>query len=350
VSAPTATVGVLFLGCGWATAIHSRTLRRMGGRAGPVELSYASRDPARAEAYRRRYGGRRAFDSYEAGLAHPSVTVAVVATPPATHRALALRALDAGKHVLIEKPAFARAADADAVRAAAACAGRHVLVAENYVYKPVAAHLRRLVVAGDLGEVRFVTLNATKRQPARGWRADPALSGGGALFEAGVHWVSFAANIGLPVDAVDAYRVGGGAGADRSSLVVFRYANGAVGTLAHSWELAAPFGGLRLSKVQGTEGAVTFESNGLAAFTSGRRRSLLLPAFGDPLGYRAMLGDFLRVLRTGAPPFFTLDMAQRDLALLERAERAMAEHANPNVGWARDAGPRSGPVEHGALR
>jgi hypothetical protein len=63
-----------------------------------------------------------------------------------------------------------------------------------------------------------------------------------------------------------------------------------------------------------------------------------------------MLGDFLRVLRTGAPPFFTLDMAQRDLALLERAERAMAEHANPNVGWARDAAPRSGPVEHGALR
>jgi len=104
---------------------------------------------------------------------------------------------------------------------------------------------------------------------------------------------------------------------------VFRYANGAVGTLAHSWELAAPLGGLRFSKVQGTSGAVTFESNGFAAVTSGRRRSLKVMAFSDPLGYRAMLVDFLRALRTGAAPRFTLAMAQDDLRLLERAERSM---------------------------
>jgi predicted dehydrogenase len=347
VSARVEPVGVLFLGCGWAASIHSRVLRRMGRHAGPVELLYASRDGARAEGYRRRYGGCRAFGSYEAGLADPSVTVAIVATPPATHRTLALQALDAGKHVIVEKPAFVRATDADVVRAAAAAAARRVFVAENYVYKPVAAHLRRIVAAGDLGEVRFVSVNATKRQPADGWRADPTLSGGGALFEAGVHWVSFAANIGLDVAAVDAYRVGGGAGPDRSSLVVLRYANGAVGTLAHSWELPAPLGGLRLSKVQGTRGAVTFESNGLAAFTSGRRRSLLLPALHDPLGYRAMLADFLRALRTGAPPFFTLDMAQRDLLLLERAERAMS--ARPASAAVRRAhGAR--PAEHGGRR
>jgi UDP-N-acetylglucosamine 3-dehydrogenase len=216
------------------------------------------------------------------------------------------------------------------------------------VYKPLAAHLRRVVTAGDLGEVRFVSLNATKRQPARGWRADPALAGGGALFEAGVHWISFAANIGLDVEAVDAYRVGGAAGADRSSLVVLRYANGAVGTLAHSWELAAPFGGLRLSKVQGTAGAVTFESNGMAAFTGGRRRSLLLPVLGDPLGYRAMLADFLQALRTGRAPLFTLDMARRDLSLLEQAERAMAARSPDLHG--RHAGPRRVVAEHGALR
>jgi hypothetical protein len=107
-------------------------------------------------------------------------------------------------------------------------------------------------------------------------------------------------------------------------LLVFRYANGAVGTLAHSWELAAPLGGLRLSKVQGTLGAVTFESNGLAAVTTGRRRSVRLLAFRDPLGYRAMLTDFLSALRTGEAPRFTLGMAQRDLCLLEQAERSMA--------------------------
>ena len=314
-------LGVALLGCGWAATIHARTLRRVPG----ATCSFASRDRRRAESMCARFDGRRAYPAYAAALADPAIDVAVICTPTAGHLELALQALDAGKHVVVEKPAFMRADDADVVRSAATAARRRVLVAENYVYKPLAAHLRRVIGAGELGDVRFVSLNATKRQPALGWRGDPALSGGGALFEAGVHWVSFAANLGLRVDALHAWRAGASDGPDRSSLLVFNYAGGAVGTLAHSWELRAPLGGLRLSKVQGTRGAVTFESNGLAALTTGRRLSLRVPAFRDPLGYRAMWDDFTTALRGGAPTFFTLDLAQRDLAMLEDAERMMSE-------------------------
>ena len=258
-------------------------------------------------------------------MAEPLVDVVLLATPTVTHRELAEQSLAAGKHVIVEKPAFMRSCDADVVRVAATAAGRRVLVAENYAYKPVAEHLRQLIEAGALGDVRFVALDATKRQRADDWRGDSSLSGGGALFEGGVHWISFASNLGLEVEEVTAHRVGMTEGPDRSTLVVFRYATGAVGTLAHSWELAAPLGGLRLSKVQGTLGAVTFESNGLAAVTSGRRRSLKVMAFGDPLGYHAMHVDFLRALHTGAAPRFTLAMAQRDLRLLEQAEQSMRD-------------------------
>lgn len=312
-------VGVLLLGCGRASTIHSRTLRKMQG----VDLFYASRDRARADEFRQRFGGLQSYGGYESALADAAVDVALIATPTATHRELAILALEAGKHVIVEKPAFMRAADVDAVRDAASAAGRRVFVAENYFYKPIAQHLRWMIGSGHLGEIRFVTLNATKRQRIKGWRDDPALSGGGALFEAGVHWISFASHLGLRVEGVRALRVGASNGPDRSSLVVLRYANGAVGTLAHSWELAAPFGGLRLSKVQGTLGAVTFESNGLGHITSGRRRSVGLSIFRDPLGYKRMLGDFLNALRTGEPAQFTLEMAQRDLELLEEAECSM---------------------------
>lgn len=318
------TLNLLFLGCGWAATIHSRVLRRVRG----VRLSYASRDAARAEAFRRRYGGHRSYGSYEAALADAGVDVAIVATPTSTHRPLALLAIEAGKHVIVEKPAFMRAMDADVVRTAAEEADRRVFVAENYFYKPIAEHLRRVVRSGDIGDVRFVSLNATKRQHVNGWRDDAALSGGGALFEAGIHWINFAANIGLDVADIRAHRVGASDGPDRSSLVVFQYTNGAVGTLAHSWEIAAPFGGLRLSKVQGTLGAVTFESNGLAHVTTGRRRAFALPGFADPLGYRAMHRDFLMALRSDRPARFTLDMAQRDLALLEQAEQSMRASNN----------------------
>ena len=323
----TTPVGIAMLGCGAAAAMHSRTLRLIGH----VELFFASRDRHRAESYCQRYAGRGAFGSYDDALAAPGVDVVFIATPTVTHWELAMRSLEAGKHVIVEKPAFMQSADVDAVREAATAAGRRVFVAENYAYKPIADHLRRAIWAGDLGEVRFVSLNATKCQQAVGWRGDPALSGGGALFEGGVHWISFASNLGLEVQHVQAYRVGSPSTRDRSSLVVFRYANGAVGTLAHSWELAAPFGGLRLSKVQGTLGAVTFESNGLVAVTSGRRRSLSLMALDDPLGYRAMFTDFLRALRTGEASRFTLEMAQRDLALLEEAERCMAEESDAST-------------------
>jgi predicted dehydrogenase len=317
--------GVLFLGCGAAARLHSRTLRRLGN----IELLYASRDPARAESYCRQYGGRAAFDGYCAALEDARADVAFVVTPTASHCELALHALEAGKNVIVEKPAFMHARDANTVRAAATKAGKQVFVAENYVYKPVADLLRGTIEGGDLGDVRFIRLDATKWQPASGWRGVPTLSGGGALFEAGIHWISFASNIGLTVGRVSARRVGSGDGPDLSSLVVFEYTNGAVGTLAHSWELRAPLRGVRFSKVQGTNGSVTFESNGLIAFSNGKRRRLQIGAVHDPLGYRAMLVDFLHALRTGDAPRYTLDGAQRDLALMEEATRSMESHVHP---------------------
>ena len=305
-------MNVVLLGCGKAAGMHARTLSRIGG----VTLSFASRALERAESYRRRFGGRLAFGSYEVAVADRSVEVAVITTPTVEHLPLTELAIAAGKHVIVEKPAFMSVDEADRVLALAESTKRSVMVAENYAYKPILAFLRRQIESGALGDLRFVTLNATKRQKSDDWRSDAQLAGGGALFEGGVHWVSFAAGLGVEVDAVHAFHAGPGRGADESTVVVFEYANGAVGTLTHSWELKAPFGGLRLSKVQGTRGAVTFESNGFAAYVSGARRSARM-FLRDPLGYRGMFRDFLDCLRTGREPRFTPQMARRDLALLE---------------------------------
>ena len=308
---------ILFLGCGLATRIHSRVLGNMPG----IELTYASRDATRAEAFRVEFGGVAAWNSYAEGLADPKVQVAVVATPTSTHLDLVLMALESARHVIVEKPAFLTADDVDHVRSAAASAGRQVFVAENYVYKPIARLLRDSIVSGELGDVRFVMLHAAKWQPASGWRADPSLSGGGALFEAGVHWIALAAHIGLDLEEVHGYRAGSRHGADLSSLTVFRYHGGAVGTLAHSWELRAPLGGARCSRVQGTRGSINFESNGFASIATGARRRVRLH-LRDTIGYRAMHADFLRVIRHGGEPWYTLDKAQQDLRWLELAHAA----------------------------
>ena len=312
-------VDLAILGCGAVAGQHARTLSRFGPE---VRCHYASRDPARAAAFAARHHGAGAFGSYERAIADPAIDAVLVATPPESHLALVLDALAHGKHAIVEKPAFLRAADCVRARAAEVQSGRRVFVAENYCYKPLAAVLRDVLAGGDLGEVRFVHIDAVKHQRVTGWRADPTCTGGGALFEGGVHWIDLLAHLGLHVEAVHGFRPGDWRGGERSMLVVVEYEEGAVGTLAHSWEIPSPFRGLRLSRIYGTRGSVLFESNGLFVRVTGSRPRLLLPGLRDLGGYHAMFRDFLRSIRTGAEPLMSLARAQRGLELIEAAYRS----------------------------
>jgi UDP-N-acetylglucosamine 3-dehydrogenase len=308
------TLRIAFLGCGFATRLHSRTLRGVAG----VERYYSSRSPERAAEYARRYRGSGAFGSYEDALADPAIDIVLIATPPSSHLELTRAALAAGKHVIVEKPPYPRSADLDEVEALASRAGRRVFVAENYFYKPMLVELRRLIREGVVGEVRIVSVNALKEQKTGDWRDRPELALGGALFEGGIHWVNFMANLGLTVTDAHGYRPGDPEGPERTMVAVFRYAEGAIGTLYYSWELGSPMRGLRLSSIYGTEGAITFESNGLFLGVRGRRRRIGSPRPTDLLGYRAMFDDFLNAIRTGEPARFELPDARRDLVLIER--------------------------------
>jgi predicted dehydrogenase len=241
----------------------------------------------------------------------------LVATPPALHAELALAALRAGKHAVVEKPPFLRSSDVGAVEEAARAAGRRLLVAENYHYKPLARTLRRLLADQVIGEVLFVHVNALKRQEATGWRAEPEMAGGGALFEGGIHWVNFMAHLGLEVRDVRGFAPASG-GVERGVVAVFQYQGGAVGTLFHSWEVPSPFGGLRGSRIYGRDGMIAFESNGLAVAVWGRRKRLIFPGVRDLVGRRAMWQDFVRTLRDGVEPEYGLSLARRDLELVER--------------------------------
>jgi predicted dehydrogenase len=194
-----------------------------------------------------------------------------------------------------------------------------VLVAENYCYKPLARVLRAIVGSGSRGEIRYVHIDAVKYQSVGGWRADPLT--GGALFEGGVHWMDLLANLGLRIETVHGFRPGDWQGPERSMLVVAEYEEGAVGTLAHSWEVPSLLRGLRISRIYGTRGAVAFESNGLFVRVSGARPRLIFPGLRDIGGYRAMFRDFLTALRTGSEPLMSLARAERGLELIEAAYR-----------------------------
>jgi predicted dehydrogenase len=309
------TTRLAILGTGLASRLHSAALRAI---APQVDRWYASRDAGRAAATSARHGGAGHFPSYDDALAAPSVSTVVVALPPALHLEWTRKALAAGKHVVVDKPPFLRSTDfADADRAAEA-AGRQLLVAENYFYKPLAVLLRQVITRGDLGAVQFIHLNALKRQGTGDWRDQEALSGGGALFEGGIHWISLLANVGLTPISVEAVRVGPPAGLDRSVLVTMRYAEDAVATLSYSWDLGGPINGIRWSRIYGSAGSLRFETNGLAAVRLGRRPWVFLPGLRDLTGYRAMWLDFLAAIAENRAPAYG-PAARRDLRLVEDA-------------------------------
>jgi predicted dehydrogenase len=290
-------------------------------------LSYASRSAERAEEYRRRFGGLRAFGDYAAACASPDVDAVFVCTPHRFHAEHAALAARNGKHVLIEKPVTRNLSELASVEAAVTEAGVLSMVAENYFFKPLARVLREHVDAGDIGQLLFVELNRTNRRPVRGWRADADMMGGGALLEGGVHWVNLLCSIAGRPTAVIAARPEAPypmiAPFEDSLEVLVRFAGGAVGKLLHSWNLLNRAGGLQLSRMFGSLGNVVFESNGLFALVTGRRTRMRFPGVLDIMGFRGMLQHFVDSVRRGTPPSMSLAVARRDLAFVAAAYRSL---------------------------
>jgi UDP-N-acetylglucosamine 3-dehydrogenase len=313
---------IAFLGCGFITRVHSRHLKALRGS---IVASYASRDAAKAAEFARQYGGAASYGDYTAAIDDPRVEAVVIAVPPSLHLDLTLRALAAGKHVLVEKPAFPRMEDYRTALDARNHSGRIVLVGENDHYKPLAVCLRRLLAEGVIGSLvlaHFITV-ARKFKTADDWRNDETLAGGDAFFEEGIHWLHLAGSLGPTITSVHGYRPSlTQEGPDvriKSMLVAFEYDNGAVGSLYYSREVPSLLRGLRLSKLFGREGVISFESNGSVIAVRGRGAPrLLFPGFRDIRGYRAMYRDFVRAIRESRVPEMSLDRALDDQRLMDQ--------------------------------
>ena len=316
---------LVFLGCGFITGVHSRHLKSF---TPPILRGYASRDRARAETFCRQYGGEGIYPSYDEAIADPNVDAVVVAVPPRFHLDLTLKALRAGKHVLVEKPAFPRMADYEQVRTERDRAKRVVIIGENDHYKPLAVKLRQLLAAGAIGEMvfgHFVTI-VRRLKTAGDWRNDEEMAGGDAFFEEGVHWLHIAGSLGPKITTIQGYRPSLSAASDdphdrraKSMLVAFRYDNGAVGALYYSREIPSLLKGLRLSKLYGRKGVISFESNGAVILVRGQGLPrIIVPGLRDIRGYRAMYHDFAAAIRDDRPPEMSLERAMEDQRLMDQ--------------------------------
>ena len=166
--------------------------------AGDASLTAVmSRDRGRAEAFAQKHGAASAYDDLDALLRDPAVDVVYIASPNALHAEQTVRAAEAGKHVLVEKP-MALSVD-DAQRMIDACAAAGVRLGVGFHLRAHEGHqrLRSLVAGGAVGRVAFAQANWCRgvrgqeapppRTGLQAWWDDPSLIGAGAFMATGVH-------------------------------------------------------------------------------------------------------------------------------------------------------------------
>ncbi len=152
-------------------------------------VAVCSRDAQRAASFAAKHGAEESYDSYEALLANPAVDVVYVATPHSLHREYVLRAAEAGKHVMCEKPMALTVPDAQSMVETCRRAGVMLGVCFQGRQHPAHVEARRLVAVGRIGDVLMVRAQYASFSTANweGWRADPAVGGAGTLMGLGLH-------------------------------------------------------------------------------------------------------------------------------------------------------------------
>ncbi len=314
---------ICFFGCGYITAKHSKLLKKLYPK---IELSYAGREPAKAIEYRDRFRGAFAFDTYHEAAQSDAFDIAFIATPHAFHAELAVLAAQNGKHLIIEKPIARNLKELSAIERAVKRNRVRCTVAENYLYKPFIRKARKYVDGGFIGEVLCIELNKTSRDTVTGWRTDAELMGGGALLEGGVHWVNLLVSLSAsePQEVVafkPDVRYDTAVPFEDTVLLTVRFRNGVIGKLLHSWRIPNTLRGVRLSKIYGSEGVITFESNGLFLWVAGRKKRISINPV-DFLGFKGMHRAFIERYMSGEPWEPSLERIRSELQLIELAYRS----------------------------
>jgi D-xylose 1-dehydrogenase (NADP+, D-xylono-1,5-lactone-forming) len=207
--------------------IAPRIVRALAGSSRGHLAAVASRDLGRATEFARLHGIPRAYGAYEELLRDPDVDVVYVSVPNHLHAGWAVRALEAGKHVLCEKPLALTVAEVDEIAAAAAKSGRLAVEGFMYLHHPQIRKAVEMARTGALGRIELVagTFSFFLTHP-NDPRIDPAM-GGGSLWDVGCYPVSFARRVaGEEPDAVQAFARFDDQKVDRTFIGQLRFPGG----------------------------------------------------------------------------------------------------------------------------
>jgi predicted dehydrogenase len=279
-------------------------------------VAVASRDRSRADEWAAARGLAHAFGSYEEMLACDEVEAVYVPLPNSMHLPWSVRALEAGKHVLCEKPLSRRAADVEDAFDAAEQAGRLLMEAFMWRYHPQTEKLVSLVREGAAGEVRLVRAAfGFPLPPGSNVRWSAELEGG-ALMDVGCYCVSALRLLAGEPSHVSAEAVVGGEDIDARMSGVLRFDGDVLGLFDCGFDVAKR----SAIEVVGSEGSIVSAdpwhggSPDLRVLRDGSAERIQVAA-ANPYGLE--LDDFAQAVRAGAAPRLGRDDAVGQARVIE---------------------------------
>jgi predicted dehydrogenase len=320
-SGPRLRIGIL----GAASIAPLALIAPARASAGAEVVAVAARDEEKARRFAARHDIPRVHRSYEALLADPQVEAIYNPLPNSHHGLWTLRALEAGKHVLCEKPFTANAAEAQRVADAARKSGLVVMEAFHWRYHPLAARLIEIVASGELGELRHVEarLCAPLLKPGDiRYRADLA---GGATMDMGCYTVSIVrALAGAEPRVVSARAKLSSPGVDRAMEAELAFPSGATGRIVcsmFSWRLLGVS-----ARVEGARGELRVLNPVMPQLfhrlTVKSERGTRHERVKDGTSYGHQLAAFVRAVREDAPFPTSADDAVKNMAVIDAIYRA----------------------------
>lgn len=309
-------------------------------------VAVAARDRDRAAVFAAERGIATVHDSYADLVADPQVDLVYDALVNSLHTTWNVAALQAGRHVLSEKPMAGSAAEARLVRTAAERSRGRIVEGFHYLYHPVNVALRELVVAGDLGEVRRVELVlATPAPPS----SDPRWSlelGGGATMDLGCYVLSAARHVGRwlgqSLEVVSAQAAVRSPGLDARMQVELAYSDGV--PCSARWDMTAQERSMTWTVVGSTATATSpaFAVPSLdPRLLITRHGKVVERQLGGESSYTYQLADVARSLTDGSPFLVDVDDAVANAELIDACYLASGLRPRESDQVAA-AGPRPG--------
>jgi predicted dehydrogenase len=296
-------------------------------------------DPGRLERYSRRYPSARATRDYDNVLADPTVDAVVIATPVFTHFELASRALNAGKHVFVEKPMASSSAEAGELIDLADQMDRALMCGHTFLYSPAVRAVKDLLRSGDLGEIYFISssrvnLGLHQRDVSVVWDLGPH------DFSILLYWMD---EVPDWVGAVGRDSIV--KGIPDVAFIDLGFPSGALAHIELSWLAPSK---LRRTVIVGSQKMVVYDdssSEPVRVFDSGvtyedpetfgqyqlsyRTGDILSPKLETTEPIITELTDFVRGVRIGRAPAGNPALARNVVRLIEAAECSIEERGVP---------------------